>query len=304
MPLFSAFWKKAGNDDDSSGDECEDKSADDLSYVGTAVYDVLRRHHNHRHHELWNVTKAKIVGDLQFTPTDAFTRINRTDPEEGHSDWFPKKVLNVMRRTQYWCDVMSLAPPDGAFMVEFKDALREICDNQNMETSLMSGHNRITVRMMFGNVVGMPVNCNKLIQELTKDLPADAHRKLKLWVGSWRKDVSWNHAKLIAVDGKYLWTGGHNFWDAHYLRSKPVNDLSLEMEGGVAKDAHRFANSQWGYVVKKQATAWGRFVDKNLPDAVDVPRRARVTVSDFPQGSAAEVSDRGRKLFTNDQTFY
>jgi hypothetical protein len=50
----------------------------------------------------------------------------------------------------------------------------------------------------------------------------------------------------------------------------------------------RFANAQWGYVVKKQATAWGRFVDKRIPDAWDVPRKARVTVSDFPESSTAE----------------
>ena len=60
------------------------------------------------------------------------------------------------------------------------------------------------------------------------------------------------------------------------------------MEGGCARDAHRFANAQWGYVVKKQSTAWGRFVDKRLPDALDVPRRARVTVSDYPESSTAE----------------
>lgn len=60
------------------------------------------------------------------------------------------------------------------------------------------------------------------------------------------------------------------------------------MEGGVAKDAHRYANAQWGYIVKKQSTAWGRFVDKRIPDAIDVPRRARVTVSEFPESNAAE----------------
>ena len=60
------------------------------------------------------------------------------------------------------------------------------------------------------------------------------------------------------------------------------------MEGGVARDAHRFANAQWGYIVKKQSTAWGRFVDKNITDAFDVPRRARVTVSEYPPSSAAE----------------
>ena len=73
---------------------------------------------------------------------------------------------------------------------------------------------------MFGNVVGQPVNCTKVIAELTEGLPENADEKIKLWVGSWRKGVSWNHAKIIAVDGKYLWTGGHNFWDRHYLKSK------------------------------------------------------------------------------------
>jgi hypothetical protein len=60
------------------------------------------------------------------------------------------------------------------------------------------------------------------------------------------------------------------------------------MEGGVAKDGHHYANAQWGYIVKKQSTAWGRFVDKNIPDAFDVPRRARVTVSEFPGSTTAE----------------
>jgi phosphatidylserine/phosphatidylglycerophosphate/cardiolipin synthase-like enzyme len=50
----------------------------------------------------------------------------------------------------------------------------------------------------------------------------------------------------------------------------------------------RFANAQWGYVVKKQATAWGRFVDKCIPDAWEVLRKARVTVSAFPESSTAE----------------
>jgi len=218
---------------------------------------------------------------LTYTPADAFSREDTVDPPDGHDDWFPKKIGEMIARTEEWCDITSLAPPDGAFMVAFKDALKEICSRE-----LTLG--RITIRMMFGNVVGMPVNCNKLIAEFTKDLPPDAGEKIKLWVGSWRKGVSWNHAKIIAVDGKYLWTGGHNFWDAHYLQDNPVNDISLEMEGGVAKDGHRFANAQWGYIVRKQSTAWGRFVDKRIPDAMDVPRTARVTVSEFPETSTAE----------------
>jgi hypothetical protein len=282
MPLFARFWEK--DDDESSGEEVEDASAEALSYVGKAAYDVLRAHHNHVHHELWNVTRGKVVGNLHQTPKDAFTREDMTDPPEGHDDWFPEKIGEIISRTEGWCDVMSLAPPDGLFMVAFKAALRKICDRG-------ASLGRVTIRMMFGNVVGMPVNCNRLIQELTKDLPSGADKKLKLWVGSWRKGVSWNHAKIVAVDGKYLWTGGHNFWDYHYLKGNPVNDLSLEMEGGPAIDAHYYANAQWGYVVKKQSTAWGRFVDRNVPDALDVPRKARVTVSEFPQSPHSKAAE-------------
>jgi hypothetical protein len=213
MPLFKNLFRRRTDDDESSGDEVVDSSAGDLSYVGTAAYNVLRRHHNHSHHDLWNVTKGRVVGDLQFTPRDAFTRTDATDPPPHHDEWFPEKIGEIIARTEYWCDIMSLGPPDGLFMVAFKKALHEICSRE-----LFLG--RITIRMMFGNIVGMPVNCNKLIAEFTKDLPPDAGDKIKLWVGSWRKGVSWNHAKIVAVDGKYLWTGGHNFWDYHYLKKK------------------------------------------------------------------------------------
>jgi len=290
MGVFSKFFCIKNDidtdSDDSSGDECKDRSSSKLSHVGTAAYEILRTKHKQHHHKLWNVTKARMVGDLQFTPRDAFTRQMSVDPKEGHDDWFPERCRDMIGRTTSWCDVMSLAPPDGRFMVAFKEALAMICEQWGEED--VSLDRRVTIRMMFGNIVGMPVNCTKLIKKLTKDLPEGTGSKIQLWVGSWRKDVSWNHAKIIAVDGKHLWTGGHNFWDDHYLKNDPVNDLSLEMEGGVAKDAHRFANQQWGYIAKKQATAWGRFVDRKLSDAMDVPRRARVTVSNYPEGTTAE----------------
>jgi hypothetical protein len=282
MPRLFRHCFRLPSDDESSGDETEDKSAGALSYVGDAAYDVLRKHHNRYHKDLWNVTYGKMIGDLHMTPRDAFTRTESTDPPENHDDWFPAKIGEIIARTNEWCDIMTLAPPDGKFLVEIKKALASICSRSD------SFGGRVVVRFLMANIIGMPVNCKVLIEELTKDLPSDAHDKIKLWVGAWRKGVSWNHAKIIAVDGLHLWTGGHNFWDKHYLRDSPVNDLSLEMEGGVAKDAHRYANAQWGYITKKQSTAWGRFVDRRIPDALDVPRQARVTVSEFPETASAE----------------
>jgi phosphatidylserine/phosphatidylglycerophosphate/cardiolipin synthase-like enzyme len=104
---------------------------------------------------------------------------------------------------------------------------------EQFKKALMTLHEKdkeITIRMMFGSILGAPVDCTTVLADLTADIPADS-TKLKLWVGAWRKGVSWNHSKIIAVDGRYLHTGGHNLYDSHYLQYNPISDLSLEMQG-------------------------------------------------------------------------
>jgi phosphatidylserine/phosphatidylglycerophosphate/cardiolipin synthase-like enzyme len=131
----------------------------------------------------------------------------------------------------------------------------------------------------------MPVNCNAVSRELVKDLPTDAN--IRLWVGAWRRGVSWNHAKIIAVDGKYLHTGGHNMWDGHYLTYDPVHDLSLEMVGDVALDGHYFANRQWDYIESRQESFWGT-LGSRMPDSMPQLATVRVTVSEWPRQIASE----------------
>jgi hypothetical protein len=210
------------------GYEVKDDDAKHLSHVGMAAYEALRSKHGGQHHSLWNVTSGKVVGNIHQTPAlDYWSKSG--DPDQGHSDWFPEKMAEIMSRTERWCDVMSLGPPDGLFMEKFQDALAVISKRSIAAQNKQDGNNKcITIRMMFGNIVGMPVNCNKLIQEMTSKLP-EKHN-IRLWVGAWRKGVSWNHAKIIAVDGRYLHTGGHNMWDKHYCKHNPVHDLSIELE--------------------------------------------------------------------------
>jgi phosphatidylserine/phosphatidylglycerophosphate/cardiolipin synthase-like enzyme len=263
-------------DADSSGDECEDRSAKNLSHVGTAAYDCLRKHHNRHHHQLWNVTSGEFVS-LDQTPVGGWNLIK--DPDDGHDDWFPTKLAELLAKTEYWCDLMSLGPPDGLFMTKFNDALKTLAAKQ------VGGGRTIVVRMMFANIIGMPVNCTKVIKRLTRGVPKDGC--LQLWVGAWRRGVSWNHAKIIAVDGLYLHEGGHNLWDQHYLQGNPVHDLSLELQGRVAHDGHLFANEQWRFIEQIQRTVCGRFVDR-IPDYLPLLARTRVTVSEFPRHVAAE----------------
>jgi len=106
--------------------------------------------------------------------------------------------------------------------------------------------------------------------------------------------VSWNHSKIIAVDGNVLHTGGHNLYDAHYLRKNPIHDLSVEFDGRVAHDGHRFANDQWLYIEVNQRTCFGYCIDK-MPDWWIMPFKTRVTVSEFPVGVASVYPPKYRK---------
>ena len=215
--------------DEDSLEDITDSSSASLSYVGLAAYNALKSKHECFRHSQWNVSSGKPVGKLQQTPGAEIFH-SQNDPPPNHSDWFLEKLKEVMIKTTTWCDLMTLTPPTGVFITIIKEALLTICE------TAQSKEKPIIVRMMFGEVIASPFNCDQLINDLTSDLPKDAN--VELWVGSWRKGVSWNHAKMIAVDGKYLHTGGHNLWDEHYLINNPVHDLSIEMEGRVTHDGH------------------------------------------------------------------
>lgn len=272
-----------GDVDESSGAELWDEDAVGLTHVGEAVHKVLARHHNNYHHKMWNVTRGKVVGSVHQTPMNVWG--SSKDPKKNNDDWFPEKMAEIIGRTEKWCDIMSLGPPDGKFMTDFKAAIEKIAERSK------TAEDTIIVRLLVGNIVGMPVNCTAVLKALTKDVPQDAN--MRVWVGAWRKGFSWNHAKLIAVDGVYLHTGGHNLWDQHYLKNNPVHDLSIELEGSVTRDGHRFANLQWEFIERNQRTCIGSCVD-NMPDAMPTVLKTRVTVSEWPEG----VADTFPPMFT------
>lgn len=126
----------------------QDRSADGLSYVGEAAYQKLRTKHAAYHKSMWNVTQSKVVGSLQHTPGPSIFK-SKIDPKEGHSNWFPEKMCEIMSKTTEWCDVMSLAAPDGYFLEQFKKALKTIAENNQGERA-----KPVIVRLMFGNIIG------------------------------------------------------------------------------------------------------------------------------------------------------
>lgn len=67
---------------------------------------------------------------------------------------------------------------------------------------------------------------------------------------------SWNHAKIVAVDGAAAAIGGHNLWTADYLQTtNPINDVTVLHRGPVAADAHAFVDNEWGFVCANSGSA-------------------------------------------------
>jgi len=50
---------------------------------------------------------------------------------------------------------------------------------------------------------------------------------------------SWNHAKIISVDGREALVGGHNLYSRDYLVDDPVHDLSMRISGPAAAQCLR-----------------------------------------------------------------
>lgn len=66
---------------------------------------------------------------------------------------------------------------------------------------------------------------------------------------------SWNHSKIVAVDGQQATIGGHNFWTADYLQTdNPVSDVTLHHQGPVVAKAHDYIDNQWAFICAN--TGW------------------------------------------------
>jgi hypothetical protein len=64
-----------------------------------------------------------------------------------------------------------------------------------------------------------------------------------------QKHISWNHGKVLAVNGKTMMTGGGNYWDDYKGDRHDIIDQRAKVTGEAAISAHRWADYFWGSVV-------------------------------------------------------
>lgn len=148
-------------------------------------------------------------------------------------------------------DLTTLWPfPDGGF----RDALVE-----GLRAGLAAGH-RPRVRLLAGTPVLYSytgIGPDEYRRRLIADI-GPAATSLQVAVATSTTALrSWNHAKIVAVDGRTAIVGGHNMWAASYLSATPVSDVSMRIEGPAAAAATRFVDLLWSDVCARRLTPDG-----------------------------------------------
>lgn len=211
----------------------------------TELYGVLQSRMPYFKDKQYGFAEHNKIGSAEEylfdTPHDYWTGSNNLP--ENHSARLPAAMGHVVAKAERWVDIVTMDEPKGDFRKQIEQAFVTLAKSQK----------KITVRFLLGRqALGPNLALHKILEEIAAKLPASAGFEIHMAQFRWR-NASWNHAKLIAVDGEFLLTGGHNMWDHDYLERQPVFDLSMRIDGPIALGGHQFADGLWEYV-----KTWGR----------------------------------------------
>jgi len=168
----------------------------------------------------------------------------------GAGGFMVNTVQSLVGSAQRFVDITSLQPfPTG----QFEAAIR-----QGLVTLAQSGR-QVTVRILVGwsPLPTKDPTQSAYLRGLIAPLKAIRGGRLKVIVGAQRSnDWSWNHAKMVAVDGERVLLGGENLWDEDYLQLQPVHDLNVLLRGSSAFGLHQFADRIWESVCAYTLPSW------------------------------------------------
>lgn len=161
-----------------------------------------------------------------------------------------EKVREDIARARQSVDISTLAPfPNGGFQDAIVAGLKEAAGKGN----------RLTVRILVGAAPVYHANVipSSYRDELVAKLGPDAAH-ITLNVASMtasKTSFSWNHSKLVVVDGETVITGGINSWKDDYLdTTHPVNDVDLALSGPAAGSAGRYLDTLWDWTCRNKSS--------------------------------------------------
>lgn len=187
----------------------------------------------------WLLQTPDCWGDAQCANSGALQRYTNT-------------IRADIASARHWVDITTLVTyPDGVFQQAIVDGLTAAFQHSpQLQVRILGG----TPPVMGNFNTSFTETAHAYMKRLKSDL-GDIAEQMKISVAgvetSWL--YSWNHSKIIAVDGRSSIVGGHNMWESAYGQvANPISDLTMRLEGDAAVSAHRFADLLWAFTCRWQ----------------------------------------------------
>ncbi|RLU79293.1 phospholipase [Streptomyces griseocarneus] len=235
-----------------------------------AVEQTLRQVSPGLEGDVWERTSGNKLDASAADPTDWLLQTpgcwgdDKCAERPGTKRLLAKMTENISQATRT-VDISTLAPfPNGAF----QDAIVA-----GLKSSAEAG-NKLKVRILVGAapIYHMNVVPSKYRDELNSKL-GKAAGNITLNVASMttsKTAFSWNHSKLLVVDGQSAITGGINGWKDDYVdTAHPVSDVDLALTGPAAGSAGRYLDQLWSWTCQNKsniASVW--FASSNGADCM------------------------------------
>ncbi|WP_116210425.1 phospholipase D-like domain-containing protein [Streptomyces olivoreticuli] len=235
-----------------------------------AVEQTLRQVSPGLEGDVWERTSGNKLDASTADPTDWLLQTpgcwgdDKCAERPGTKRLLAKMTENISKAKRT-VDISTLAPfPNGAFQDAIVAGLKSAAESGN----------KLKVRILVGAapVYHLNVVPSKYRDELNSKL-GKAAGDVTLNVASMttsKTAFSWNHSKLLVVDGQSAITGGINGWKDDYVdTAHPVSDVDLALTGPAAGSAGRYLDQLWSWTCQNKsnvASVW--FASSNGADCM------------------------------------
>lgn len=150
-------------------------------------------------------------------------------------------IRRIIASAEHFVDITTLSPfPDATFKNNILAGLKVLAKSGK----------HVTVRILAGWPQTSTVTTKwtkSYLDFFANPISKIKSNNLSIYVAAQRTlaEISWNHSKIVAVDGKVFITGGENLWTKDYMGATPVHDMNVLIYGSAAYYGHQWANELW-----------------------------------------------------------
>ena len=290
--------------------------------------DNIAKHLKSNGFNLWDISNNDKI---EVFATPSFSNEHFQLTFSSYTD----KLYKNLKKVKKIIDITTLSKIDGDYIKGLHNVLAQIqksakktddeiivriflglsgFSNGSYSDGVFTALKRIFERLGQGHrIEGLPQSrgnevVNEILGKITEGLPKGGNGNLKVYMTASRTFgkgllgegiLSWNHAKIVAIDGKTLFSGGNNLWGI-YLGDTPPMDAATIINGDAALYAHKFADILWNEHLEKVKTKEETHIREWNDSAADL-----ITVKEVPLAksilnftSSPKTSNKGLKVLS------